>query len=79
MLNADGLRSLRGQGNVVVDGGSTETIAVEGAVEAHGEPIPSDEAGNARGQGTDVSDPLAAIDAELARSEAVLFPQPRSD
>ena len=69
-LSAEGLRSLRGQGNVVADGGPTETIAVEGTVAA------DDEAGNGGGQGTEVSDPfaaeLAAIDAVLSRSEAVL-------
>lgn len=78
-LSADGLRSLcglRGQGNVIADGGSAETIAVEGTVEADGERIPADQAGNGRGEGIDVSDPLAlelaAIDAVLARSEAAL-------
>lgn len=70
-LSADGLRSLRGQGNVVADDGSAE-----GAVAAEGEPTPADEAGNGGGEGTDASDPfaaeLAAIDAVLARSEAAL-------
>jgi hypothetical protein len=73
-LSADGLRSLRGQGNVVADGGPAETIAVEGAVSADVEPTAADEAGNAGGKGTDASDPfaaeLAAIDVVLARSEA---------
>ncbi|NEJ98812.1 RHE_PE00001 family protein [Rhizobium ruizarguesonis] len=75
-LSVDGLRSLRGQGHVVTDGGANETIGVEDAVDADGEPIPASEAGNGGGQRTDVSDPLAAelaaIDAVLARSEAAL-------
>ena len=74
-LSADGLRSLRGQGHFVADGGAGETVATEIAVEAYGEPVRANEAGNG-GEGTDVSDPLAAelaaIDAVIARSEAAL-------
>ncbi|MBB3137742.1 hypothetical protein FHS26_005507 [Rhizobium pisi] len=75
-LSAEGLRSLRGQGHSVADGGAGETIAVEHTVAADGESIAADEAGNEGGEGTDASDPLAAelaaIDAVLARSEAAL-------
>ncbi|UIJ84304.1 RHE_PE00001 family protein [Rhizobium leguminosarum] len=75
-LSAEGLRSLRGQGHIAADGGAGETIAVEHSVGANGEPTPADEAGNAGGDGTDVSDPfaaeLAAIDAVIARSEVAL-------
>ncbi|MBC2807031.1 DUF1612 and helix-turn-helix domain-containing protein [Rhizobium ruizarguesonis] len=75
-LSPDGLRSLRGQGHIVADGGAGETIAVEGGVAADGQAAASDEAENRGGEGTDVSDPLAAelaaIDAVIARSDAVL-------
>ncbi|MGO7377493.1 RHE_PE00001 family protein [Rhizobium ruizarguesonis] len=75
-LSAHGLRSLRGQGNVFANGGPAETIADEGPVAADGEPTPADEARNGGEEGTDLSDPLAvelaAIDAVIARSEAVL-------
>ncbi|WP_244541425.1 RHE_PE00001 family protein, partial [Rhizobium tibeticum] len=73
-LSPDGLRSLRGQGHIVADGGAGETV--EGAVDVDSEPVPADEAENGGGQGTDASDPftaeLAAIDAVLVRSEAAL-------
>ncbi|EJT01442.1 RHE_PE00001 family protein [Rhizobium sp. CCGE 510] len=69
-LSADGLRSLRGQGHIVADGGTSETVEADGA------PIPADETENGGGEGADVSDPLAAelaaIDAVIARSEAAL-------
>jgi hypothetical protein len=75
-LSPDGLRSLRGQGHFVADGGAGETLVVEGAAAADRGPIPADEAENGGGEGTHVSDPLAAelaaIDAVLARSEAAL-------
>ncbi|MBP2463934.1 hypothetical protein J3A65_004761 [Rhizobium sp. PvP014] len=71
-LSAEGLRSLRDEGHIVADGSASETIVVE----VDGEPKPADEAGSGGGEGTDVSDPLAAelaaIDAVLARSEAAL-------
>ncbi|KKX33475.1 RHE_PE00001 family protein [Rhizobium sp. LC145] len=75
-LSAAGLRSLRGQGQIVADGAASETLAVEGPVAADDEPTPADEVENGGGEGSDVSDPLAAelaaIDAVLTRSEAVL-------
>jgi hypothetical protein len=45
-LSPDGLRSLRGQGNIVADGGASEKLRAESAVSAAGEPMPADEAGS---------------------------------
>jgi hypothetical protein len=53
-LSTDGLRSLRGQGHIVASGGASETVAVESAVAADGEPIPADEGENRGGE----EDPL---------------------